>query len=425
MAVGSAFEVTSGRSRSSSFTPRSPCDTAWGSPPTSSAPSAGQRPSPRSRTGSSSRGGSDGSCGVSWLALLAVPLLPVGIADHLHLRLDWTFPAAYPTRTASTGLAWVVPVAHGRCCPARRSASASSCIRALFGDPQTRQPAAVSSGFMRWRRRRVRALGVVAVFSRFPSQQRAVAHRQHDVYISLIAIPVAFIHGVFRYGAFGVRTAGRAAPRSVPLSLLIGHPVCVRGRRTGDPPRPRADGGPSRGHHRRRWRSPSSRCARAPRVRPPRTCSATGTASSPCWSSSEPSWSRPPASTRCSTSSPPPSGRAPGLVDAHPPPRRGGGVVPGAARPGGRRDRATDGDPRPRARRPPRRSHRGGAEENRALRAPRARPPRHHAGQAATRGRECGPGRPARAASGRAVRVAGAARRGPGRRAAPHRTRPA
>ena len=42
------------------------------------------------------------------------------------------------------------------------------------------------------------------------------------IYISLIAIPVAFVHGVFHYGAFGVRTAGRAATALRSLSLLIG-----------------------------------------------------------------------------------------------------------------------------------------------------------------------------------------------------------
>lgn len=42
------------------------------------------------------------------------------------------------------------------------------------------------------------------------------------VYASLVAIPLVFIHGVFTYGAFGVRSSARAAAALRSSSLLIG-----------------------------------------------------------------------------------------------------------------------------------------------------------------------------------------------------------
>ena len=359
---------------------------------------------------------------VSWLSLLAVPLLLLG-SSTIYTSGWLDLPNGIPNPYYVDGLAWVVPWSTGLLLLPVLGILVFV-FRALFGDPQTRQRLrflgftllSAVVGFGLWG---------VAVFFRVPDSTALSVVVSVTIYISLIAIPLAFVHGVFHYGAFGVRTAGRAATALRSLSLLIGLLYCVRGRRPRDPLRPRADGGPSRGHHRRHGARPPAAalagrgCRPAPRVRRPgpRALLA-GPARSPAGADH-----RTRRGARRARRGHPE--RAPGLVDAHPPPRRNGGVVSGAARPGGRRDRATDGDPRPPARRATRRSHRGGAQAKWDLRTPRARSPRHHRRPGGDAGRECGPGRPARAASGRAVSVASPSRRGAGRRAAPHRTRPA
>ena len=62
----------------------------------------------------------------------------------------------------------------------------------------------------------------LAVLLELPESNELMLIISITVYAALIAIPVTFIHGVFRYGAFGVQTGARAAAALRSSSLLIG-----------------------------------------------------------------------------------------------------------------------------------------------------------------------------------------------------------
>jgi signal transduction histidine kinase len=156
---------------------------------------------------------------VSWLSLLAVPLLL--FASPTIYTSGWgDFPNGLPNPYYVEGLAWAVPWS-----TLLLLLPAIGILvfiqRAVFGDAQTRQRLrflgftllSAVVGFGLWG---------VAVFFRVPESTALSVVVSVATYTSLIAIPVAFVHGVFHYGAFGVRTAGRAATALRSLSLLIG-----------------------------------------------------------------------------------------------------------------------------------------------------------------------------------------------------------
>jgi len=156
---------------------------------------------------------------VSWLSLLAVPLLLLG-SSTIYTSGWLDLPNGIPNPYYVDGLAWVVPWSTGLLLLPVLGILVFV-FRALFGDPQTRQRLrflgftllSAVVGFGLWG---------VAVFFRVPDSTALSVVVSVTIYISLIAIPLAFVHGVFHYGAFGVRTAGRAATALRSLSLLIG-----------------------------------------------------------------------------------------------------------------------------------------------------------------------------------------------------------
>ena len=77
----------------------------------------------------------------------------------------------------------------------------------------------------------------LAVLLELPESNELMLIISITVYAALIAIPVTFIHGVFRYGAFGVQTRRSRCRRAALLIAAHRHPVRVRGRRTGGAPR--------------------------------------------------------------------------------------------------------------------------------------------------------------------------------------------
>jgi signal transduction histidine kinase len=156
---------------------------------------------------------------LSWLSLLAVPLLL--LASPTVWTSGWIdLPEGLPNPYAVAGLSWVVPIAMALTyLPAL--GLGVFLYRALLGAPETRRHlrmlllalGGASVGFGLW--------GVAAVLD-LPETNALVRIVSISVYAAMIAIPVTFIHGVFRYGAFGVRTAGRAAAALRSSSLLIG-----------------------------------------------------------------------------------------------------------------------------------------------------------------------------------------------------------
>jgi signal transduction histidine kinase len=156
---------------------------------------------------------------VSWLTVLEVPLaliasptvwvsgwagLPDGVTNpYVVPPLSWALPAM-------SVLTWL-PVL----------GLLVFAYRALLADAETR--------------RRLRVLGLTilattfgyslwgtAVWLQVPEDSGLALIVSLTVYATLLAIPVAFVHGVFRYGAFGVRTAGRATAALRSSTLLIG-----------------------------------------------------------------------------------------------------------------------------------------------------------------------------------------------------------
>ena len=240
---------------------------------------------------------------VSWLSLLAVPLLLLG-SSTIYTSGWLDLPNGIPNPYYVDGLAWVVPWSTGLLLLPVLGILVFV-FRALFGDPQTRQRLrflgftllSAVVGFGLWGRGLLQRSG----------QHRAVGRRQRDDLHLLDRDPRSVRPRglpLWRLRCPDRRSRRDRSPFPVAADRTL---VCVRGRRPGDPLRPRADGGPSRGHHRRYGaRPPAAALAGRGVVR--RHVSATGTASSPCWSSSEPGWSRTTDWTKCSTSSPPPSG---------------------------------------------------------------------------------------------------------------------
>ena len=156
---------------------------------------------------------------VSWLSVLAVPLLLLG-SPTIYTSEWGDFPNGIPNPYYVDRLTWAVPWSTGLLLlPAIGILVFTQ--RALFGDSETRQ--------------RLRFLGFTlmsalvgfglwgaAIFLGVPESTELSVVITVTTYTSLIASPVAFVHGVFHYGAFGVRTAGRAATALRSLSLLIG-----------------------------------------------------------------------------------------------------------------------------------------------------------------------------------------------------------
>ena len=157
--------------------------------------------------------------GVSWLSLLAVPLLLFG-SPTIYTSGWADLPNGIPNPYFVDGLTWAVPWSTGLLLlPA--IGILVFVQRALFADPETRRQLrflgftlmSAAVGFGLWG---------AAVVLRVPENTELSLVISVTVYISLIAIPVAFVHGVFHYGAFGVRTSGRATTALRSLSLLIG-----------------------------------------------------------------------------------------------------------------------------------------------------------------------------------------------------------
>ena len=156
---------------------------------------------------------------LSWVALLAVPLFLWG--SPTIYTSGWTdLPSGLPNPYAVAGLDWGVPVATAlKYLPAL--GLAIFLYRALLGAPETRRRlrillmaiAGASVGFGLWG---------LAVLLELPESNELMLIISITVYAALIAIPVTFIHGVFRYGAFGVQTGARAAAALRSSSLLIG-----------------------------------------------------------------------------------------------------------------------------------------------------------------------------------------------------------
>ena len=157
--------------------------------------------------------------GVSWLSLLAVPLLLFG-SPTIYTSGWADLPNGIPNPYFVDGLTWALPWSTGLLLlPA--IGILVFVQRALFADPETRRQLrflgftlmSAAVGFGLWG---------AAVVLRVPENTELSLVISVTVYISLIAIPVAFVHGVFHYGAFGVRTSGRATTALRSLSLLIG-----------------------------------------------------------------------------------------------------------------------------------------------------------------------------------------------------------
>ena len=157
--------------------------------------------------------------GASWLSLLAVPLLLFG-SPTIYTSGWADLPNGIPNPYFVDGLTWAVPWSTGLLLlPA--IGILVFVQRALFADPETRRQLrflgftlmSAAVGFGLWG---------AAVVLRVPENTELSLVISVTVYISLIAIPVAFVHGVFHYGAFGVRTSGRATTALRSLSLLIG-----------------------------------------------------------------------------------------------------------------------------------------------------------------------------------------------------------
>jgi signal transduction histidine kinase len=157
--------------------------------------------------------------GVSWLSLLAVPLLLFG-SSTVYTSGWGDFPNGLPNPYYVEGLTWAVPWASGLTLLPLLGLLVFV-QRALFADPETRHRLrflgftlmSAVVGFGLW---------TAAVVLRVPESTELSLVISVTVYISLIAIPVAFVHGVFHYGAFGVRTSCRATTALRSLSLLIG-----------------------------------------------------------------------------------------------------------------------------------------------------------------------------------------------------------
>jgi signal transduction histidine kinase len=156
---------------------------------------------------------------ITWCSLLSVPLLM--IASPTVYTSGWAdLPDGLPNPYAVAGLAWAVPVGQALLLLPLLGALIFA-QRALFGDPETRRQlrflgltlAGAVVGFGLW--------GAAALLQ-VPESAGLVTVVSVVVYASLIAIPVTFVHGVFHYGAFGVRTAGRGPTALRSLKLLIG-----------------------------------------------------------------------------------------------------------------------------------------------------------------------------------------------------------
>ncbi len=155
----------------------------------------------------------------SWLSVLAVPLLLLG-SSTIYTSGWGDFPNGIPNPYYVDGLTWAVPWSTGLLLLPGIGVLVFA-QRALFGDSETRQRLrflgftlmSAMVGFGLWG---------AAIFLGVPESTELSIVIYVTTYTSLIAIPVAFVHGVFHYGAFGVRTAGRAATALRSLSLLIG-----------------------------------------------------------------------------------------------------------------------------------------------------------------------------------------------------------
>jgi signal transduction histidine kinase len=156
---------------------------------------------------------------LSWLGLLGVPILL--FASPTVYTSGWTdLPDGLPNPYAVPELEGLAP--WGRSLLLLPLVGIVVFVwRALFGSLETR------------RRLRVLALTLVAAAVGFtlwglalvldlPETNALVTIISITIYASMIAIPVAFVHGVFRYGAFGVRTSRRATAAMRSSSLLIG-----------------------------------------------------------------------------------------------------------------------------------------------------------------------------------------------------------
>jgi signal transduction histidine kinase len=157
-----------------------------------------------------------------WLDLLVFPVTLVvspNVPTSAWLGLDVPNPNPY----AVPSLAWAAPLAESMLLLPWATIGLALVVftsRALFGDAATRSRLRVMA---------VTVAGATVGYGQFmaavavgvPERSLAMTVSHALVYVSMLALPVAFIHGVFVYGAFGVRSDERARVALRSSWLLI------------------------------------------------------------------------------------------------------------------------------------------------------------------------------------------------------------